>query len=145
MNCNKILNNILFYLDKELVEAERIEFESHLQECTECRDLYDNVASAYNIIAAENQISVNPFFYHKLKTRLETKEESRVITIFTAVLKPMAIAASIALGIFIGNGELDLLNIPDNEIELAAESFTPVLPADYSLWITMNEDDGSEN
>ena len=145
MDCNKILNNILFFLDHELIEAERIEFESHLDECPECKVLYDNVASTYNIILAENQVDVSPFFYHKLKTKLETKEESRVINIFTAVLKPIAIAASIALGIIIGNGELDLLNIPDNEIELATEDFTPVLPADYSIWITMNEDNGSEN
>ena len=145
MDCNKILNNILFYLDNELNEAERIQFESHLHECPQCKAIYDNVTASYNIIAAENQVVVNPFFYHKLKSKLETTQESKVINIFTAILKPMAIAASIALGIFIGNGELDLLNLPDDDIELASENFTPVLPADYSLWITMNEDNGSEN
>lgn len=145
MDCDKILNNILFYLDKELVEAEKIQFEKHLHECPQCKALYENVASTYKVITAENQVEASPFFYHKLITKLETKEESRAINILSAVLKPIAIAASIALGILIGNGELDLLDIPDNEIELASESFTPVLPADYSLWMTMNEDNGSEN
>ena len=145
MDCDKILNNILFYLDNELVETERVEFESHLHECPECKTLFNNVAATYKIITVENQVEVNPFFYHKLKTKLETKQKSRVISIFSTILKPIAIAASVTLGIMIGNGELDVLNTPDNEIELASESFTPVLPADYSLWITMNEDNGSEN
>jgi predicted anti-sigma-YlaC factor YlaD len=145
MNCDKTLNNILFYLDNELIEIERAQFEKHLHECPQCEALYASVASTYNIILAENQVEVTPFFYHKLKIKLETKEESSVIKIFTAVLKPIAIAASVTLGILIGNGELDLLNTPENEIEQASESFTPVLPADYSLWITLNEDNGNEN
>ena len=145
MDCKIISNNILFYLDDELSEDVRIKFESHLEACPECTALYENVASTYKLIALETQMAASPFFYHKLKTKLETKEESRVINIFSTVLKPMAIAASIALGIIIGNGELDILNITVDDTEIISESFTPVLPADYSLWITMNEDDGSEN
>jgi hypothetical protein len=145
MNCDKILNNILFYLDNELVEEDIVRFESHLHECPQCKDLYDNVVSTYNIIGEENQLEVNPFFYHKLKTKLEAKKEGSAIKIFTTLLKPIAIAASVTLGILIGNGELDLLNTTDNEMDLASEGFAPLLPADYSLWITMNEDNGSEN
>ena len=145
MDCNKISKNIIFYLDNELSEDGRIEFEAHIHECPQCMNLYENVASTYKLIAVENNIEANPFFYHKLKTRLETKEESSLINIFSTVLKPLAIAASIALGILIGNGELDILNITVDDTEIISESFTPVLPADYSLWITMNEDDGSEN
>ena len=145
MDCDKISNNIFFYLDNELSEEGRIKFEAHLNECPQCKALYENVGSTYKIIGLENQLQANPFFYHKLKTKLETKEESRVINIFSAVLKPLAIAASIALGIMIGNGELDVLNITVDDTEIISENFTPVLPADYSLWITMNDDNGSEN
>jgi hypothetical protein len=145
MDCDKISNNIFFYLDNELSEEGRIKFEAHLNECPQCNALYENVASTYKIIGLENQLAANPFFYHKLKTKLETKEESRVINIFSTVLKPLAIAASIALGIMIGNGELDVLNITVDDTEIISENFTPVLPADYSLWITMNEDNGNEN
>lgn len=145
MDCNKISKNIIFYLDNELSEDGRIEFEAHIHECPQCMNLYENVASTYKLIAVENNIEDNPFFYHKLKTRLETKEESSLVNIFSTVLKPLAIAASITLGIIIGNGELDILNITVDDTEIISESFTPVLPADYSLWITMNEDDGSEN
>lgn len=145
MDCNKTSINIFFYLDNELSKDERIKFKAHLNECPQCNALYENVASTYKIIGLENQLKANPFFYHKLKTKLETKEESRLINIFSTVLKPLAIAASIALGIIIGNGELDVLNIVVDDTEIISENFTPVLPADYSLWITMNEDNGSEN
>ena len=145
MDCKIISNNILFYLDNELVEDERIKFDSHLEACPQCNSLFESVASTYKLISVENQVAANPFFYHKLKARLETREESRVINIFNNVIKPLAVAASITLGVIIGNGELDLLNITVDDTEIISENFTPVLPADYSLWITMNEDDGSEN
>ena len=61
------------------------------------------------------------------------------------VLKPLAVAASIALGIMIGKGELDILTNQENDIELASENISLVMPADYSVWATINEDDGSEN
>lgn len=145
MDCNKILNSALLYLDNELVEDDRVKFESHLKECAECEAIYENIAATYKIIETDNLVEANPFFYHKLKMKLEAKDESRVITIFTTVLKPLAIAASITLGIIIGNGELDTLNISTDDSEIVSENFTPVLPADYSLWITMNDEDGSEN
>jgi len=145
MDCNIISNNILFYLDNELAEGERIEFDLHLEACPQCNALFESVASTYNLIAVENQLAANPFFYPKLKAKLEAGKESRVIHIFNSVVKPLAIAASITLGVIIGNGELDLLNITVYDTEIISENFTPVLPADYSLWVTMNEDDGSEN
>ena len=128
-----------------LSEDARVKFEAHIHECPQCKPLYENVASTYKIIALENQMEANPFFYYKLKTKLDTWEESRVINIFSTILKPLAVAASIALGIMIGNGELNVLNISTDDTEIISKSFTPVLPADYSLWITMNEDNGSEN
>ena len=145
MDCNKILNNTLLYLDNELVEDDRVKFELHLKECSVCEAIYENIAATYKIIETDNLVEANPFFYHKLKMKLEAIDESRVITIFTTVLKPLAVAASITLGIIIGNGELDTLNISTDDSEIVSENFTPVLPADYSLWITMNDEDGSEN
>jgi hypothetical protein len=145
MNCNTTLDNILLYIDNVLAEEERIQFESHLQECTECEVLYKNIAATYNIIETENQLPASPFFYHKLITKLEAKKENRAIRMLPIILKPLAVAASIALGVMIGNDELAILNIEVDDSEIVSESFTPILPADYSLWVTMNEDNGSEN
>ena len=145
MDCDKILDNILFYLDNELTEAERIKFAAHLQECPQCKALYENVAAAYQIIEQEDQIEASPFFYHKLTTKLAAKDDSRIINILSAVLKPVAVAASITLGIIIGNGERTVLDVADDDTVVVTENFTPALPADYSLWITMNEEDGNEN
>ena len=145
MDCSKCLNNILFYLDKELSEVDRLMFDAHLKECPQCNNVFAEVAATYGLIAAENQLETSPFFYHKLKTKLETKEEDKVIKLFSALLKPIAIAASITLGILIGNQELDVLNSDVEDSEIADENFTPVLPADYSVWISMNEEYGSED
>ena len=145
MDDNKHIDNILFYLDNELGEQERLNFIAHLKECSQCMAIYEEVALTYKVIGVENKFEGSPFFYHQLKTRLEAKDDKQAVGIFSLVLKPLAIAASITLGIMIGNGELNLLNITLDDSEIASEEFTPVLPADYSLWVTMNEDNGSEN
>ena len=59
MDCNKISKNIIFYLDNELSEDGRIEFEAHIHECPQCMNLYENVASTYKLIAVENNIEAN--------------------------------------------------------------------------------------
>ncbi|MEN8248576.1 MAG: zf-HC2 domain-containing protein [Bacteroidota bacterium] len=145
MDCKIVTDNILFYLDKELDEDLRIQFEDHLAQCADCKELYQKVEATYGSINLVKELDPDPFFYTRFEARLEKQQENRAVHVFFNVLKPLAVAASIALGIFIGNGELDLLTIPDNEIELASEEFAPVLPSDYSVWITMNEDNGSTN
>lgn len=144
MDCKLVIDNIIFYLDKELQSDEREMFENHLEECITCQEVFNQVKATYITIGME-EIKPDPFFYTRLKARIDRQAENMPVQIFLNVLKPIAVAASIAIGILIGNGELDLLNIPNDEIEIASEEFAPVLPADYSVWITMNEEDGSEN
>jgi len=145
MDCEKYSNKILFYLDKELSKEEVMNFELHLSNCPQCKHLYEQLASVYKIISQENSFKASPFFYNKLKIKIESDKERKIISIFTMALKPLAVAASIALGIIIGNGELSMLNSSDDEIDMVSQNITPPLPADYSVWTNMNEDNGNDN
>lgn len=145
MNCNNFSENIFAYLENDLPPLKAEEFKLHLSKCVSCQKLYDNVTGTYKIIDIEKDIPDNPFFYHKLITRLSATKQEQTITVIMNVLKPLAVAASIALGIIIGNGELDILSNNDENIDLAAENISLVMPADYSVWSTINEGNGSEN
>jgi predicted anti-sigma-YlaC factor YlaD len=145
MDCKIIADNILFYIDKELDSELSKQFEEHLNNCAECKLLYQRIEGSYSKIELVKELNPNPFFYSRLITKLEKNKEKRTLQIFVNALKPLAIAASIGLGIIIGNGELDLLAEPEIEIELASDEFVPVLPSDYSVWITMNEENGNTN
>ena len=145
MNCDKVSENMLSYLDHELSEERSIEFDKHLDKCLSCKILFEELSSTYQIIEVEKNIPIDPFFYHKLTTRLQNKKQEQSNNIFMNVLKPLAVAASIALGIIIGNGELDLLANQENDVILASENLGLVMPEDYSVWATINEEDGSED
>jgi predicted anti-sigma-YlaC factor YlaD len=145
MDCKTFTNNILRLRDEELNLEEERNAEDHIQGCVKCRNLYNEVSRTYNLIAVEKQLSVNPFFYHSLKTKLENKQETRTIRLMLNLLKPIAVAASIGFGILIGNGEQNLLLTQDNDFELVSESLSPTLSIDYSIWTTLNDEYGSEN
>jgi len=141
MDCNEFSNNILFYLDGELSLKEVTRFEAHLANCDACKLIFDNIAAIYRVVNTEKELQPNPFFYHKLKIRLKNSRHHKTKKILFNVLKPLAVAASIALGIIIGNGDPSNLNTETNDIEIAVQDVALVTPADYSLWISMNEDD----
>lgn len=145
MDCKIIADNILFYIDKELDTEFSKQFEEHLNNCAECKLLYQKIEGSYSKIELVKDLKPNPFFYTRLIAKLEKTKEKRGMQIFVNALKPLAVAASIGLGIIIGNGELDLLAEPESEMEIASDEFVPVLPYDYSVWITMNEENGNTN
>jgi hypothetical protein len=145
MNCNNFSNNILPYIDKELSQEQSSVFSKHMNSCSTCKQLFDEISATYKLIEVENDMPKNPFFYHKLISKIQHQKQDQASNILMNVLKPLAVAASIALGIMIGNGELDILTNQENDIELASENISLVMPADYSVWATINEDDGSEN
>jgi len=145
MNCDKFSENILSYIDYELTQEQTSEFDEHLGKCSSCKHLFAEVSATYQLIEVEKNLPKNPFFYHKLTTQLQNNNQEKANNIIMNVLKPLAVAASIALGIMIGNGELDILSNQENDINLASEEIGLVMPADYSVWATINEDNGSEN
>ena len=144
MNCTNFLENIIPYLDDELTQTNASEFEKHLHDCLSCNTMFKNIANTYAIIDLEKNIPDNPFFYHTLISKLEVQKQDKPFHIIMQILKPLAVAASITLGIIIGNGELDVLGDENEGIELAVENINLVMPADYSVWSTLNEDNGSE-
>ena len=145
MNCEDFAENIVFYLDGELSPAARKRFDHHKTSCPNCQALFTEVAATYQTIATAEEVPASPFFYHKLQARLAREQTTQQTGRVISLLKPLAVAASIGLGIIIGNGELEMLLNQDNELEVAAQDATLATPADYSVWVTLNEDYGSEN
>lgn len=143
MDCTKFTEFIIPYLDQEVDETTRIKFEQHLTDCASCTKLFENLKATYGVIEVERNLPANPFFYSKLLNKLEEPREAKVISLITAALKPIAVAASISLGILIGNGELDMTTTSDTELETLTEIIVPQTPSDYSVWITMNDNYGN--
>ena len=146
MNCTEFSENIIPYIDKELSSDLAQVFEQHLKECAECAVLYKSVEATYNYIAIERQLSVSPAFYDKLNAKLDIESGARVISLFPRIIKPIAVAASIGFGIMLGN--FDIIATSDTVDQVTEElssSLDLVSPVDYSVWISMNDNYGSQN
>ena len=142
MNCKTLPSKILFYLDLELDKSELQSFDAHLSQCISCKTIFNSIASTYKIIEIENHWTASPTFYTRLIEKYKSSSKPRSVSIVMNILKPLAVAASISMGILIGNGELEVILTQNTEAELA-EGFAPSIAEDYSVWTLLNDEDGN--
>lgn len=99
MNCTEFQNILLKYTSGELSAEMNQNIERHLTECSECRKKYTFFVSTLQLLQHERQIVVNPFVETRILEAIKPKQKSKLI----AVLKPIFIAATLIISIFIGN------------------------------------------
>ena len=138
MDCSHIQNNLIEFIDDQLTDDDNKIFVDHIGSCAECNAQFNYLKETYGLIEAEKEMPINPFFYAKVKLRLENQlEPKRNKNMWVRWLKPVGIAASIVVGFYIGNGEVNIESEIVEEMEIADEI---LFPADYEdLLITYNE------
>lgn len=144
MKCDFINENILDYLDDQLDPESRESFEDHLSQCHSCQNLVSEIRLTYQLVTEDRQLSIGESFVEDTISRLH-KKEARVIPMLSNVIKPIAVAASIALGIIIGNGELSVLSSNSIVSEEEQLSLSVATPSDYSVWQNLEEEYGNED
>ena len=138
MYCEEDNINLLGFIDGDLSDEEHNLVQQHLNYCLDCQAKLEWLKETYQIIEHENQLEFNPFFYAKLEQRLRSKTTTSSIAMWTnTVLKPIGIAASILIGVYLGNVEVFETNVTElAESEVELELLTP----EYSdLLIAFNE------
>lgn len=130
-------------MDNELTSELVREFEAHKNECEECKVLFDQIRLSYAIIDREREFTVSDSFAQSILPKLQSQENTKVVHLISNIMKPLAVAASIALGIIIGNGEVAVLIDSDDIVVEVSDVVIPGAPIDYSIWATINEDNGN--
>src|SRR3972149_4021474 len=87
MRCGKTSRLISPYLDEELNSELRKRVEEHLDTCTGCRALAEELSRLKRMIAGQGREEVRPFFWERLKPSLGT-----------GLLQAVEISAELALG-----------------------------------------------
>lgn len=129
MNCKTAELLFIDYLDSALATEQAEGLTAHLKECAHCSTQIQQLKALYGLIAFEKEMPVNPFFYTRLKERLEAETGSNQFSIgLIRVLRPLAVAAGVLIGLYIGDGENAILKLEQNDAEVAEEV---LLPADY--------------
>jgi hypothetical protein len=115
-----IKDNVIAYLEKTLSPEKHQEIEKHLSICESCRLFLTKIAAVY--FSNDRQIipEVSPYFYTRVRARLEKEPEPRIELPVSIIktLRPVAaglfVLTAITFSIFLGNYILSTNQINTN-------------------------------
>ena len=77
MNCGNVKKNLVFLLENELLEKQRVEIENHLKFCPNCSHLLEEFSQLWGTLEHREKIQPSPYFWARLKQRITEYEEGR--------------------------------------------------------------------
>lgn len=78
-NCYKFKSLISNYIDKEISFKERKFFESHLEECVECKATYASISATRNHMQNLPKVTVSDDFMDSLRSRILADRNAKII------------------------------------------------------------------
>jgi len=106
MKCNKIHKTLYRYHLGELSPHLMEEIDKHLINCPECSAIYAKMAQTLNHFNDKETIPEQPFYYTRLKQRMENKKEKTESVwsngLVKKILQPAIYMASLVLAVYIG-------------------------------------------
>lgn len=106
MKCKTIHRNLIFFLEGNLPEKEKKQIEAHISSCENCSAFAEDLKKTLGIIEKEKTTETNPFFYTRLKARLESQAEPLKVPFWKPVLikvvQPVFFSILLIAGIYTG-------------------------------------------
>jgi len=104
MKCPKVHNKLIFFLEKELSDAEMTAVQTHLNECPECASWANELRQTLGVLENDKAPVTDPFFYTRVKAKIARYEEPAMNrkAAWVAVLQPLAFSALLLLGVYAG-------------------------------------------
>lgn len=105
MKCKDIHSKLIFFLEEELPAKEIQAVQKHLDNCRACALFAEDMRKTLSILETEKTPEINPFFYTRVKAKLEKQEEKQVLAhrpVSARVLQPVAFSLILVLGIYWG-------------------------------------------
>lgn len=105
MQCKTLHKKLIFFIEGELPEKEMNAIQVHLNECEACKAFAADLQKTLGVIENEKQLEVNPFFYTRLKAKLENKQNVRQPfwqPALVKVLQPAFFSVLLIFGVYSG-------------------------------------------
>ncbi|SHF52926.1 Putative zinc-finger [Mariniphaga anaerophila] len=106
MKCKTLHKKLIFFLEGDLPDKEQKEVREHLEHCADCAAFAQEMKKTLGILELEKSPEVTPFFYTRVKARLENQEEKaeeRVGSpVWERVLQPVLFSLLLLAGIYGG-------------------------------------------
>lgn len=108
MNCGKVKNNLLYWVEGTLPEKKRLELEAHLAGCETCARLVQSFSSIWGSLDELEHLQPSPFFWNKLERKMAQASEKKffwnsLLEKVDRALIPAMGMAILVLGIVTGN------------------------------------------
>jgi len=106
MKCQIVQKKLIFFLEKELSGTEMQAIREHLDSCPDCALFAEEMKKTLSILDSEKNPEINPFFYTRVKAKLESQMETQGQTmrrpVLIRVLQPVAFSIILLLGVYGG-------------------------------------------
>jgi anti-sigma factor RsiW len=106
MKCKTIHKKLIFYIEGDLPENEMQEVGVHISGCRDCASFAAEIKKTLSIVHLEKQTQVSPFFYTRLKARMDRQQEAQVrhrnIPLWESILQPAFFSVLLLAGIYTG-------------------------------------------
>jgi predicted anti-sigma-YlaC factor YlaD len=106
MNCKTLHMKIIFFNEGSLPSWEMEEIKIHLENCSDCVAFANEMKKTFAVIENEKIPQINPFFYTRVKARLENQAENVVATrqtpVLVRILQPALFSLLLLAGIYTG-------------------------------------------
>ena len=106
MNCKALHNKLIFFLDNDLSDNEMEQVRIHLDVCPECAAFAEDMKKTLGVLQKERSIEVNPFFYTRLKAKLENQSvrtrQGSFFPVWERIVQPAVFSLLLLAGIYSG-------------------------------------------
>jgi hypothetical protein len=145
MNCKQVQNKLIFFIEGDLNNTDSASFKIHIDGCSECQYLFNQIKSSLEFIERDNAIDVNPYFSTRVLAALENKKnQTSVLNLFRIKKYSLRLAfysflffVAFFIGRFLG---MDKIMIEQNSISQKTEiSDNELFAESYQLQLN-NED-----
>lgn len=106
MKCKALHKKLIFFLEGDLPSTEMEQIKIHLLECAHCEAFAEDLKKTLGVLETEKSPAVNPYFYTRLKAKLENRELEQKQAIwqpaFLRVLQPAVFSILLIAGIYTG-------------------------------------------
>lgn len=127
MKCKNVHSKLIFFLEKELPDSEMKQVQQHLDECSECALFAAEMKNTLSILDSDKVTDENPFFFTRVKARLEKQEEEQPVSrpVLVRILQPVAFSIILLLGIYGGFKLGETPNATGADSQLSEQEMVP--------------------
>lgn len=106
MNCKSVQSKLIFFSDGELDSNESAIVSEHLNSCSSCSNLYNELIISLGLIKKKKTLEINPFLYTRIQQQLDVIKNGKVQVSknrgFKRLVQPVFLSILLIAGIWSG-------------------------------------------